>query len=379
MSALEPTYLPVDEGKPNQALHSDAVNRASERNHLLALKNEGYSMSRAIFPTTTSVLSTTALSEFLSQRYACCRKNLCHYFRSGLNNTYFVETADAGYYLRLYRHSWRTRDEIGAEVDLLKYLAANGISVSTPVPDTNGRLIQQVQAAEGLCYMVLFTAAQGNNPKMDHRKSLQYGKLVARIHKVTDRYPRDSRRFELNCEHLIDAPLLAIESFLNHTREPDAEYLMDVGGALKKKVLSRLSAKGPEFGVCHGDHHGGNVHLDKDGNMTLFDFDCYGYGYRSYDIAVFLWCRTGFSDWSAKTKCKRTRLWRSFLDGYMEVRNLTDTELQCAYDFVPIRHIWLMGLHMTGSDTWGRHWINDDYVKNNVDFIRRWIQTYRIL
>jgi Ser/Thr protein kinase RdoA (MazF antagonist) len=78
------------------------------------------------------------------------------------------------------------------------------------------------------------------------------------------------------------------------------------------RINDLLPRKKPEYGNCHGDHHGYNVNIDKNGTMTVFDFDCYGYGWRAYDISVFLWNRS--FDWSRTATAKRTRRWNAFLN-----------------------------------------------------------------
>ncbi|WP_407573010.1 phosphotransferase [Deinococcus altitudinis] len=49
-----------------------------------------------------------------------------------------------------------------------------------------------------------------------------------------------------------------------------------------------LAAHDLSEGICHGDLHGGNVHVP-DGVWTRFDFDCGGRRWRAYDVAVFWW------------------------------------------------------------------------------------------
>jgi Ser/Thr protein kinase RdoA (MazF antagonist) len=44
-----------------------------------------------------------------------------------------------------------------------------------------------------------------------------------------------------------------------------------------------------DWGFCHADLHGYHAHVDADGKMTFFDFDCCGPGFRAYDLAVFRW------------------------------------------------------------------------------------------
>ena len=110
--------------------------------------------------------------------------------------------------------------------------------------------------------------------------------------------------------------------------------------------------------------------------MRIYDFDCYGYGWRAYDISVFLWNRA--FDWSKTGKAKRTRRWNSFLKGYTQVRTLSERELEATKVFVPLRHIWLLGLHTQLSEVMGI-WTDDGYFDNNIAYIKRWIEYSKIL
>ena len=75
----------------------------------------------------------------------------CTLLLQGCNDTYEVKTADGpSYILRIYRHGWRTLAEIYYEVDALLYLTRKGISVSTPIPDTDGQIVRVVPAPEGI-------------------------------------------------------------------------------------------------------------------------------------------------------------------------------------------------------------------------------------
>jgi Ser/Thr protein kinase RdoA (MazF antagonist) len=329
------------------------------------------------FPAQASVLSGQALTEQLLSKYSLSPPVRCVFYELGLNDTYRVETATDTFYLRAYRHGWRSQQAILAEIELLGYLREQGFPVAAPVRSCSGKFVYRFDAPEGVRYTVLFTEARGSPAPMNSKRSYLYGQLVARLHACTDQLPVSLARMHLDRQHLLDQPLLSIEPFLAGRRR-DLDYLKTIAAELGRRVEELLPRSKPEYGICHGDHHGKNVHFSDSGAMTLFDFDCFGYGWRAYDIAVFLWSRVGFDDWSSRAKARRTRAWNSFLKGYQEVRRLTPDELVATRLFVPIRHIWLAGLHTQGARHWGRSWIQDSYFDEMLDFIKRWIETYRI-
>ncbi|MGH2409330.1 MAG: phosphotransferase, partial [Chloroflexota bacterium] len=73
-------------------------------------------------------------------------------------------------------------------------------------------------------------------------------------------------------------PLLA-------TRPDDEAYVRGLAGSLRERVR-KLPASALDWGICHGDLHLANAHVDEEGTMTVFDFDLCGYGWRAMDLAV---------------------------------------------------------------------------------------------
>ena len=330
------------------------------------------------FPILQSVFSPEELKKIICDRYKSLGKiQLLRLFVDSLNTTYILKTMKASYYLRVYTYAWRSKNEIESEIDLLLFLAKKDIPVSVPIKDDDGRMLQIIPMPEGDRFIVLFSEAKGSVQKMNFKRSYEYGKLVAQIHKCTANYPYDNRRFEINLDHLIEKPLQNLNVTFPE-RENDLAYLNSVGQELSKKIKDQLAKSKSEYGICHGDHHGWNVHFNEKGEMTLFDFDCFGYGWRAYDNAVFLWSHS-VPYWSKQTKSNRTKLWNKFLKGYSEILDYPDDEIKYSYIFVPIRHIWLLGLHSGLQPRLGSQWMNDHYFASHIDFIKRWVKEYKVI
>ncbi len=334
-------------------------------------------MQRQRFPAAASILSSEHLTERVLRRYELKEPVRCRFFRLGVNDTFQVHAGLTQYFLRVYRHGWRTRAQIAAELDMLVYLRSEGIPVSSPLERRDGGYLSRIDAHEGVRYAVLFTAAPGRGMKRDLRNCFSYGELAARIHVSLDRRPRDERRFDLDFLHLVHGPLLHLERVLGH-RQADLEYLRTAGVGLAKEIEARLPTTTPAYGSCHGDHHGGNIHIDQDGLLTLFDFDCYGYGWRAYDIAVFLLGLSLRFGQSGTGKGKATRRWNAFLRGYESIRKLGAAEREAISLFVPVRHLWLMGLHAQGIDVWGYSLMQDTDFDRHLKFFRGWIERYKL-
>jgi len=321
------------------------------------------------FPIDASIISAEALTARVLPKYRLANPT-CSLLAHGVNDTYSVTTNSKHYFLRVYRCAWRNRKHIASEVDMLNYLRADKQPVSYPIKCKNGAYVSRINAPEGIRYAVLFSDATGTIPNF--RKLAvchQYGEIAGRMHESMDRCKKDVQRFDIDLKHLIDDSLDSI-SLILFNRSKDMDFLQKVGTELKSE-LCKLPTEKPFYGLCHGDHHGGNVHQDSDGRMTVFDFDCYGYGWRAYDVAVFRWSlglRYGFN---GSQRGKGTRRWNAFMNGYSKVRCLTHNELKATALFIPARHIWLMALHANLSRTVGSNILNPGAIGRHIDIVRQ--------
>lgn len=318
-----------------------------------------------IFPVTHSTLSVQALVNEVLSKYVLEPPVECHFFTTGLNDTYLVKTKNDKYILRAYRTGWRSLEEIHYELELLHHLDLQGIPVSVPVAQKDGNLVETIQAPEGVRHLVLFTYAPGKPPNYEtdeETTSYLYGKAVAKIHNAADSFQSKHERFKIDLEHLLDKPLQAAWPFLKH-RPDDWNYLTGVVEKLRAHVED-LPLDKLETGVCHGDFNGWNVHVDEKNTFTFFDFDCCGLGWRAYDLAVFRW--------DARSSNKAQERWASFLRGYREERSINEIDLGATPYFVAIRQVWLTGLHTGNAYDWGCNWLDDGYFDRTLEFFKKW-------
>jgi Ser/Thr protein kinase RdoA (MazF antagonist) len=147
-------------------------------------------------------------------------------------------------------------------------------------------------------------------------------------------------------------------------RSEDVAYIDGLGDRLRRRIQEMT---GLEIGFCHGDFHGGNA-CQKDGCFTFYDFDCCGWGYRAYDLAVFPW---GFAITESATE-RIEAMGGAFLKGYARRRRLAAVDRGAVPVFVAIRQIWLMGLHISLGDRIGWGWINDGYFDRQLKVLRDW-------
>ena len=304
------------------------------------------------------------------------RRVKCEYWNRGLSDTYRVEQGRRRAYLKVYRHGWRSGAEIQGEVELLRYLRKRNISVSNPIRNSVDAFVAKIDAPEGHRYAVMFSEAKGVEPEFNLGNSRHYGRLVGMVHNATDACPDHIRRPLLDIDHLAREPLDHIRPYLAR-RPRDLDYLTRVAENLADAIRSLLPTSAPEFGICHGDVTFANVRRDGRGRFTLFDFDCSGYGWRAYDVAISLWSQ-GF-EFNRSANSNRMRKWNAFLDGYHTVRRLSCNELQAVNLFVPLRQIWMLGVHSSLFLGFGHRSIHDAKFEAHVEFIKHWLKARKPL
>jgi Ser/Thr protein kinase RdoA (MazF antagonist) len=271
-----------------------------------------------------SVLEPATISQHVELKWGWNRAR-SEFWHRGTNDTYRIEKDGKRAFLKLYRRGWRSRAEIQGEVDLLRFLRRKHASVSSPISTTTGAFIDQIDTPEGRRYAVLFSEAKGTEPKFSQESSRKFGHLVASIHKAAD-----------SCPFRFEGRIWTLTILFANRSNACARTLLtglEISRFLTRNLrgvgrCSRLasSSSPPEFGICHGDLTFGNLRRDDSGRFTLIDFDFSGYGWRSYDICVFLWSRG--DKFSPSARRKRTNQWRAFLEGYRAVRQLSEAELQ---------------------------------------------------
>jgi Ser/Thr protein kinase RdoA (MazF antagonist) len=118
-----------------------------------------------------------------------------------------------------------------------------------------------------------------------------------------------------------------------------------------------------ELGFCHGDLQGYHANVSNDGTLTFFDFDCGGYGFRAYDLAVFLWC-------CRLEDAVETR-WVPFINAYHENRVINTVDVQAVPLFVCARYLWHIGVHTQNSYDWGLDFLNNEYFKDHLQRLQK--------
>lgn len=280
----------------------------------------------------------------------------CEFWQQGQNDTYKLSTKKENYILRVYGHG-RSRSAIEFELEALLYLHKQGATVAYPIPRQDGHWITTILAPEGERSVIVTAYAPGKILRFDKpQDATLFGQAIAKVHRYAAGFQPIAVRAPLDLDHLVHQPLITIQPYLAH-RPTDWQFLSQFAKDLVTRV--RDVANYLDYGFCHGDCHGENAHGHQ-GVVTHFDFDCCGFGWRSYDLATFKWV--------IKQLGKEELLWQSFLGGYQSVREISELDVSMVETFMAIRDIWFFGLNTGNSLAQG--WLNDRYMDIHLNFLR---------
>ncbi len=326
----------------------------------------------AIFPVTSSLLSPQAIATEVLPQFGLSKNTKCEFFSGGFNHTYRITTeCGVTYYLRSYRRNWRTLPDIQYELDVLNHLKEKDFPAAQPVPTLEGNYYYPLNAPEGIRYIALFTEAPGPEITYEHEPETiarQYGQAVARMHNALEDFHSPHQRFQLDLDFFTVEPLKTIAPFLLD-RPEDGNLVQSFAETVRQKILD-VPQSSLELGFCHGDLQGFHANVSPDGTLTFFDFDCGGFGFRAYDLAVFLWC--------CRLQDAVAARWEPFLNGYKEVRSLNPMDEIAIPLFVCARYLWHVGVHTRNAPDWGLDSLNKEYFRDHLGRLQKAQDDYLI-
>lgn len=316
---------------------------------------------------TYSTLNSTELIRLIFSAYNLPTPTRCDYWARGFNDTYKVSTEEGNYSLRVYRHGWRSLQEVEFEIEALVYLKAAGFALAHPIEKRDGGFITAIRAPEGTRYAMLTTWVEGL--PLDYEvggSAARFGKSVARAHALSAEFQSKTFGRQLDLDHLLHRPVQSIRQFVSARKDECAQF--ESYGSILSEMVRKISAQGLDFGFCHGDFHGYNAH-DSSGVITHFDFDFCGYGHRAYDLATY--------KWSTMLWKKENEWWPQFLEAYTAERELSEADLALIDPYVAIREIWLLGVHIDNAPHMAYGWLNDKYIDKRLVFLSRFFDEAR--
>lgn len=320
-------------------------------------------VAMGVFPAIYSTLSPQALIEGVLTEYELGAINQCVFWHRGLSDIYLVETRRESYILKISHHHWRSQSDIQFELEFLDFLHQHNLPIANPLKTKSAKLWVTVHAVEGDRYAALFPFAPGEVPQGDLNleQSVIMGETLGRIHQTSLQFDSPTPRQSLNLKYLLDDSCATISPYLQSKSE-NRSYLLETIDHLKQQ-LACLEQTSPLWSVCWGDPHSGNVHFTPDNQITLFDFDQCGYGWRVFDLAKFLQV-------SLSAGINR-KVRDAFFAGYEKIQPLTDAETTSLQALTQAAHIWAWAISIKASavHNWSR--LDDFYVNRHLNQLKR--------
>jgi len=320
-------------------------------------------MTSEVFPTLYSTLVSEALVDRVLTRYPLDTPLRCHFWHRGLSDVYLVNADAEVYVLRVSHRHWRSVEEVHFELELLEFLHDRGLPVAYPLRTLDGDLAITINAPEGERAAALFTYAPGEIPLGDlsTAQSWRLGNTLAEAHKVAHEFQSHAKRPDLDLAYLLDRSLEIITPFMGD-RHHDLQYLHQVKTELQDN-LRGLPTQPPYWTICWGDPHSGNAHFLPDGQLTLFDFDQCGYGWRAFDLAKFLHVslRTGIS----------LKVREAFLAGYQTNEPVEKFELDALQALTQTAHFWSWAIAVNAARIHNYSRLDESYFSRRLEQLKR--------
>jgi Ser/Thr protein kinase RdoA (MazF antagonist) len=274
---------------------------------------------------------------------------------------YSVESGGVSYAFRVYlkrKYYVESENDLRFELEWLRFLRAEGLPVSSPVPRADSELLGTTsQFGDESNHCALFTWASGERRKeLSVGEATQLGKTLADLHIASDRFRSVHRRYHLDLTYLLTEPLRLIDEYLRSRERPG----IGVAGSRAREygaIVERIARTPPAYGLIHGDLHNGNMHFDSC-QPTLFDFDHSGYGWRAYDLAT-------AAHRESEDVCS------ALMHGYESVRPLLPEETAAIPAFQKLRPLWDIGDVLATPEMWHQA---DEPFEEYVEYIEKVLQ-----
>jgi len=206
---------------------------------------------------------------------------------------------------------------------------------------------------------VLYEYIDGIEPDVNmYVESL--GKLIGKMRSIMEGY--SSNIVHHRKEFFIDRYIKILDKIEYEEKEKFSEH--------GRKLWNRVKDL-PE-GFCHGDLHTGNMLIDNNHKITLFDFDASTKANPAYDVATlcdmtdyFNLSDANFYDGYYKTQIMLDR----FLKGYDKYYSMSDIEITAVFDFIAIRHF---DIQATIIESQGLNCVNKDFIKEQYQWLMKW-------
>lgn len=210
--------------------------------------------------------------------------HLLDHFRISANAVYPYKNKGTLHFLRFAPHGEKEEEQIGAELEFLRYLCANEYPCLTPVESRLGNELEVVELPQGRYYATAFVGVPGKSlARQNLTPELLYswGQAMGRLHRASAAYtPR---------------------TYMRHSHVERLRYMSDVLAAFPDEraarkelgaltdVLDTLPQTPATYGLIHYDFETDNVIYDPlTEALNVIDFDDAVYHWFAMDVTTAL-------------------------------------------------------------------------------------------
>ncbi|KQP49269.1 phosphotransferase enzyme family protein [Pseudorhodoferax sp. Leaf274] len=325
-----------------------------------------------------STPTAASIARLVELHYAFGHVVASEFLRRSFNQVYRLDFADGRRTIaRLCADRPRGAPNLAFEAEALAHWSGAGCAVARCLPTAQGDVAISVPLPEGARALALFEYVEGEATS-DKTPDIQaFARGLAGLHAAGHGYRGVASAYTLDCDYLLLRPLQGLLRASTMTAELGRQF-EELGARLHQRIL----ALGPLGRVlCHGDAHGSNNFVlpadptgqivDQQRTAVFFDFDEAGPGYLAYELAVYPWSlfpRTPDGVPSAKVLAQ----WQQFIRAYCAARPMAEVDLAAIAPFMAVRQFWLLGEYAGRVPVWGSQAIPTDYLRRQVEMLRRW-------
>lgn len=203
-------------------------------------------------------------------------------YRSSTNFVYIFRKGGERCFLRFADSTEKTRAAIEAEIDVLHWVAAQGMTVSTPMRSRNGQCVETVETDLGTFHAVVFVGLSGSHldiADLDESQFQAWGAALGKLHTAMHTYQGSSLSTRRSTwqDHLE-----LVRTWLPKDEQAVRSELEQVSSLLHALPITETN-----YGLIHFDFELDNLTW-QDQTIGMLDFDdCAHYWYAA-DIAFAL-------------------------------------------------------------------------------------------
>lgn len=227
-------------------------------------------------------------------------------FRASANSVFVFRRTGGQCFLRIADEVERERAAVEAEVDLLRWLAHEGMNVAVPILSRSGHGVETVATPWGTFHAVAFIGLDGAHLEieaLDDAGFRTWGMTLGRLHATMRGYAGPARAVRATWRE----QLASIARQVGGNDPVVRDEIARVGGA-----LALLPIDDGRYDLIHGDFELDNL-CWRDGTIGILDFDDCVHSWLAADIAFAL--RDLFGDFGDEMDLGNGSF-RAFVDGY---------------------------------------------------------------